>query len=59
MLHGIADENPTAEYKQEAVYIYNHYGAKDRTLISFIGGTHGLPDEAPRLQHVLVAFFGR
>ena len=47
-------------YKENAL-IYEHLGTSDRTLISFVGITHGGMLNAPypeRMAHFAVAFFG-
>lgn len=48
-------------YRSEAVYIYEHLGTSDRTLISFVGEGHMMPLSAERfkkMSHFVTAFFG-
>lgn len=48
-------------YMQEAAYIFDHLGAADKTLISFVGRDHMmvLSDESfSRMRHFVTAFFG-
>jgi predicted dienelactone hydrolase len=48
-------------YDLEAVYIYEHLGTADRTMISFVNSSHGMiymSDQLARMKHFAVAFFG-
>jgi len=54
-------EDELADYKQEAVYIYEHIGTSDKTLISFVGEDHFMierDEPVLRMKHFIVAFFG-
>ncbi len=54
-------EDNLADYQMEAVYIYEHIGAPDKTLISFIGEDHFMIEsDEPilRMKHFITAFFG-
>jgi len=54
-------EDNIADYQMEAVYIYEHIGAPDKTLISFIGEDHFMIEsDEPilRMKHFITAFFG-
>jgi predicted dienelactone hydrolase len=54
-------EDSLADYQMEAVYIYEHIGAPDKTLISFIGEDHFMIEsDEPilRMKHFITAFFG-
>lgn len=49
------------DYRQEAVFIYEHIGTADKTLISFIGWDHGMlfsDDPYIKMKHFVTAFFG-
>jgi predicted dienelactone hydrolase len=59
ILVGTADT--TCDYNREAVYIFEHLGTPDKTLISFIGETHYMlfSDEPYlKMKHFVTAFFG-
>jgi len=48
-------------YNLEAVYIFEHLGTPERTMISFIGESHDMiydKDAIGRMQHFATAFFG-
>lgn len=48
-------------YNLEAVYIFEHLGTPERTMISFIGESHDMiydKDAIARMQHFATAFFG-
>jgi predicted dienelactone hydrolase len=57
----VGTEDTGCDYNREAVFIYEHLGTTDKTLISFIGETHDMlfSDEPYlRMKHFAVAFFG-
>ena len=59
ILVGTADT--TCDYNRETVFIFEHLGTPDKTLISFIGEDHGMlfSDEPYlRMKHFVTAFFG-
>ena len=48
-------------YDREAVFIYEHLGSLEKSMISFIGKDHDMPYEIEpvnRMKHFAVAFFG-
>lgn len=48
-------------YNREAVYIYDHLGTSEKTLISFIGEDHAMifrEEPLSKMKHFAVAFFG-
>ena len=48
-------------YDTESVYIFEHLGTPDRTLISFVGWNHFMiysTEPVERMQHFATAFFG-
>ncbi len=50
-----------ADYRRETVYIYEHLGTPDKSLISFVGEEHMMiySDEAvAKMKHFAAAFFG-
>ena len=56
-----ATEDEYCNYQREAVYIYEHIGTLDKTLISFVGKTHMMildQEMVSRMAHFAVAFFG-
>ena len=56
-----ATEDEYCDYNREAVYIYEHLGTADKTLISFIGKSHMMiydKEMVARMAHFAVAFFG-
>lgn len=60
MICGTEDSKDT-DYVSETVYIFEHLGAQDKTLISFIGGNHAMafdPEPIARIHHFATAFFG-
>lgn len=61
MLILVGTEDTGCDYKRESVFIYEHLGTPDKTLISFIGEDHGMlfSDEPQlRMKHFVTAFFG-
>ena len=61
MLILVGTEDTGCDYRREAVYIFEHVGAPDKTLISFIGEDHGMlfSDEPYwKMKHFVTAFFG-
>jgi len=48
-------------YRLEAAYIFEHIGASDRTMISFVGKGHSMiydADSVAYMKHLATAFFG-
>ncbi|NTU55652.1 MAG: hypothetical protein HGA79_05335 [Anaerolineales bacterium] len=61
MLILVGTEDTGCDYNCESVFIYEHLGTPDKTLISFIGETHDMlfSDEPYlRMKHFVAAFFG-
>lgn len=61
MLILVGTEDIDTDYRQEAVFIYEHIGTSDKTLISFIGEDHGMlfsDEPLLRMKHFATAFFG-
>lgn len=57
----VGTEDTGCDYNREAVFIFEHLGAPDKSLISFIGEDHGMlfSDEPYlRMKHFVTAFFG-
>jgi len=57
----VGTEDTGCDYNREAVFIFNHIGTPDKTLISFIGETHDMlfSDEPYlKMKHFVTAFFG-
>jgi predicted dienelactone hydrolase len=57
----VGTEDTGCDYNRESVFIYEHIGTPDKTLISFIGETHDMlfSDEPYlRMKHFVTAFFG-
>ena len=57
----VGTEDTGCDYNRESVFIYEHPGTPDKTLISFIGETHDMlfSDEPYlRMKHFVTAFFG-
>ncbi len=60
MICGTQDDRET-DYQKECAYIFEHLGAPEKGLISFIDQEHGMVfDEEPqrRMRHFITAFFG-
>jgi predicted dienelactone hydrolase len=56
-----ATEDVDCDYGREAVYIFDHLGTADKTMISFVGQDHMMvyePEMVSRMAHFAVAFFG-
>ncbi len=56
-----ATEDKDCDYRREAVYIFDHLGAPDRAMISFVGQGHMMvfdSDPLARMKHFATAFFG-
>jgi predicted dienelactone hydrolase len=56
-----ATEDVDCDYAREAVYIFEHLGASDKSMISFVGQDHYMvfqPQMVARMAHFAVAFFG-
>jgi predicted dienelactone hydrolase len=56
-----ATEDKDCDYHREAVYIFEHLGAPDRAMISFVGQGHMMvfdSDPVARMKHFAAAFFG-
>ena len=56
-----ATEDELCNYNREAVYIYEHIGTPDKTMISIIGQGHMMVYDTvmvSRMAHFAVAFFG-
>ena len=56
-----ATEDDICPYTLEAVYIYEHLGSPEKSLITFVGKTHYLtnePEQVRRMNHFVTAFFG-
>jgi predicted dienelactone hydrolase len=56
-----ATEDVDCDYNHEAVFIFEHIGTSDKTLISFIGEDHYMvyePEMVSRMKHFATAFFG-
>ena len=54
-------EDRSNYYDLEAVYIFDHLGTQDRSMISFIGETHFMvfePEPVKIIKHFVTAFFG-
>jgi len=57
----VGTEDTGCDYDRESVFIHDHIGTSDKTLISFIGEDHGMlfSDEPYlRMKHFVTAFFG-
>ncbi len=57
----VGTEDTGCDYNRESVFIYEHLGTPDKTLISFIGETHDMlfSDEPYlKIKHFVTAFFG-
>ncbi len=56
-----ATEDEYCDYHREAVYMYEHIGTPEKTLISFVGQSHMMildTEMVSRMAHFAVAFFG-
>jgi predicted dienelactone hydrolase len=56
-----ATEDVDCDYMREAVYIFDHLGTPEKTLISFIGEDHSMvfsDEPLLRMKHFATAFFG-
>jgi predicted dienelactone hydrolase len=56
-----ATEDEFIPYSLETAFIYEHLGAPEKSLISFIGKDHMQaldPAQAIRIKHFMLAFFG-
>jgi predicted dienelactone hydrolase len=54
-------EDADADYQREAVYIFDHLGAPDKALISFVGEEHMMiesDEPVAKMKHFAAAFFG-
>lgn len=54
-------EDVDANYNRETVYIFEHLGTPDKSLISFVGEDHSMIQSAEsktKMKHFAVAFFG-
>jgi len=54
-------EDVDADYKRESVYIFEHVGSPEKSLISFVGEDHMMiysPGPKTKMKHFAVAFFG-
>ncbi len=59
ILCGTADED--ADYWRESVYIFEHLGAPEKALVSFVGEEHMMiesDEPVARMKHFAVAFLG-
>lgn len=57
----VGTDDTGCDYNRESVFIFNHIGTSDKTLISFIGETHDMlfSDEPYlKIKHFVTAFFG-
>jgi len=57
----VGTEDTGCDYNRESVFIYEHLGTSEKTLISFIGEDHGMlfSDEPHlRMKHFVTEFFG-
>jgi predicted dienelactone hydrolase len=54
-------EDTGCDYNREAVFIFEHIGASDKILISFIGEDHDMlfsDEPLAKMKHFIAAFFG-
>ena len=54
-------EDVDADYRRETLYIFDHLGAPDKALISFVGEEHGMVESdepVAKMKHFAAAFFG-
>ena len=56
-----ATRDVDCDYGREAVYIFEHLGTSDKTMMTFVGQDHYMvfqPEMVARMAHFAVAFFG-